>query len=197
MVANAGGCDAYPYTDGINVESVPGGTKILATASVGVSFDDIDSINDSRQEAELSAKAAIVKFLTEEIKSDEVISKAVNETKSMSGESKQALRKETIQRVKVLQNSAKGLLRGVVKLGECYTKGREIRVSVGIKPETINQAGDLAGATNKSLNNQPTPQVGSASGSKAASPGNQSGLGEKRPLQGVDDYSQTDRLKAF
>jgi hypothetical protein len=115
----------------------------------------------------------------------------------MSGDSKQALRKETIQRVKLLQNSAKGLLRGVVKLGECYTKGREIRVSVGIKPETINQAGDLASTTNKSLNSQPTPHSASTSAPGTNGPASQSGLGEKRPLQGVDDFSHTERLKNF
>ena len=41
---SAKGCDAHPYADGISVEDVQGGTKILSTASATVSFDDVDTV---------------------------------------------------------------------------------------------------------------------------------------------------------
>ena len=138
--ACAAGCDNYPYTEGINVEDVQGGTKILATASAIVSFDDVAAIKDARDEALLEAKAQISHFLSEGIKSDAVTTKAVSETKSMQGANKENVRKEVIERVKKLQSSSQALLRGVVPLADCYTKGSEVRVTVGIKPATIKQA---------------------------------------------------------
>mgnify|MGYP006266812507 FL=1 len=199
------GCDAYPYSDGINVEDVKGGTKIVATASSSVSFDDIDSIKDAKDEALLEAKAAISKFLTEDIKSDEKVSRVINETKSMSGQSKQALRTEVKNRVKTLSNSSQALLRGVVPLGDCYTKGREVRVTVGIKPETIASAGNLAGGISKSVSEQPTatstkPAATSANKPKSnanVKPGTQKDLGDLQPLQDMDSYSNSKRLDNF
>ena len=196
MAQTAGGCEAYPYTFGINVEDVKGGTKILATASAAVSFDDVDSIRDARDEALLEAKALISKFLSEGIKSDETINKAVNETKSMSGDKKEVVRKEVIERIKRLSSSSQALLRGVVPLGECYTKARELRVSVGIKPETIAQAGNLAGGMSKSLAVQPTPSAMSNKKSQNNIPANAQS-GTSRDLQNVDSYSNTERLNKF
>lgn len=196
MAQSVGGCDNYPYTFGINVEDVTGGTKILATASATVSFDDVDSIRDARDEALLEAKALISKFMSEGIKSDETINKAVNETKSMSGDKKEVVRKEVIERIKRLSSSSQALLRGVVPLGECYTKARELRVSVGIKPETIAQAGNLAGGISKSLAVQPTPSAMSNQKSHDNIPANAQS-GTSRDLQNVDSYSNTKRLNKF
>lgn len=193
VIANAAGCEAYPYTDGINIEAVPGGDKILATASAAVSFDDADSVKDAKDEATLLAKAEISKFLTETISSDEMLTKAVNETKSMSGNAKAVERKETIERIKTLRNSSQALLRGVVVLGDCYTKGYEVRVSVGVKPETINAAGNLAGGISNSVANTPTPLTGSAN---APAPSASTGAAVTPP-KGVESYSNTDRLNKF
>lgn len=174
----AAGCDDYPYTDGLNIEDVQGGTKILATASSGITFDDIDSVRDARDEAILEAKAQISRFLTETIQSDETINKAVNETKSLSGNGKAAQRQEVVERVKKLRNTSSALLRGVVMLAECHTQGREVRVSVGIKPETIRSAGNVAGSMGNSLlGNAPAVPV--------------------IPSEGVESYSHTKRLKNF
>lgn len=196
MAQSGGGCETYPYTFGINIEDIKGGTKILATASAAVSFDDVDSVRDARDEALLEAKALISKFMSEGIKSEEVINKVVNETKSMSGDKKEVLRKETVERVKRLSSSSQALLRGVVPLGECYTKARELRVSVGIKPETIAQAGNLAGGMSKSLSAQPTPSSMNSQKSNNNMPATtQSGV--SRDLQNVDSYSNTERLNKF
>ena len=50
-------CNDYPFTQGINVEDVDGGIRIIATAEVTVSFDDINSIKDARDEATLKPRA--------------------------------------------------------------------------------------------------------------------------------------------
>jgi len=178
--ASAANCDDYPNSIGINIEDVQGGTKIVATAGVSVSFDDVDSVNDARDEATLEAKAMISKFMSEGIKSVEQVKRAVQETKSMQGDAKDALRKEVIERVKILSNSSQALLRGAVPLGSCYTKGREFRMSVGIKPETIKSAGNLAAGV---AGTNPTP------------PG--AGPSNGQTLKSVDGYSDTTGLKNF
>lgn len=190
-------CADYPYSDGINVEEVEGGTKILATASASVSFDDIDSIKDAREEAEMEAKAAISKFLTEDIKTDSNITKVVNESKSTNGEQSERTRTELIERVKRLSNSSQALLRGVVPLGDCYTKGREVRVSVGMKPETIRAAEKTAGAISNSIAAQPTPTAGNTNPSGPSQGIAPQGSGGSQPLRSMDGYSNTDRLKNF
>ena len=196
MIAFGAGCEDYPYSDGINIEDVAGGTKILATATTSVSFDDPDSIRDAKDEAKLLAKAEISKFLSETIGSDEAVAKAVNETKSMTGSGKDNVRKEVIDRVKVLRNSSQALLRGVVQLGDCYTKGQEVRVSVGLKPETINSAGNAAGSISSSVAANPVPTAGVSQ--PTTSPPSDAGFGaNKTPLQGVDSHSNTSKLKNF
>ncbi len=180
--AKAAGCESYPYSDGINVEAVQGGVKIISTASSSVSFDDIDSVKDAQEESQLEAKAAIARFLNEGIKSDQMITRAVNETKSMSGAGKENVRNESIERVKQLRSSSQALLRGVVPLGDCYTKGKIVRFSVGLKPETIDAAGKAAGAMQGSTSSSNSPG--------AVNP-------TLEPIDGVDGYSNDDRLKKF
>lgn len=190
-------CENYPYISGEqDVQGVQGGTKILATAGVSVAMDDIDSINDAREEATIEAKALIAKFLNEDISSDSKIDKIVNESKQADGQSVKVDRKELIIRVKSLRNSAQALLRGVVTLGSCYTKGRELRVTVGLKPETIKSAQNLAGTINDSMSKQPTPRSGASNRQSSGSSGS-SGSGVSQPLRGMDGHSSSDKLKTF
>jgi len=174
------GCNDYPYSDGINVEDVAGGTKILATSSVSVTLDDVDSVQDARDEATMEAKSLISKFMSEDINSDEVVNRVVRESKVSTAEGKSATREELVVRIKTLRNSSSALLRGAVTLGDCYTPGRELRVSVGIKPETIRSAERLSGSISGSVNNQQTVPDAEGEG-----------------LQNVDGYSNTKALEKF
>ena len=109
--AHGASCDDYPYTDGINIEDVAGGTKILATSSVSVTFDDVDSVQDARDEATMEAKSLISKFMSEDIMSDEMVNRVVAESKVATAEGKTATREELVIRVKTLRNSSQALLR--------------------------------------------------------------------------------------
>ena len=190
-------CANYPYGSGeTDVQDVQGGTRILATAGVSVAMDDIDSIHDAREEATIEAKALIAKFLNEDISSDSKIDKIVNESKQSDGQSVKIDRKELVSRVKSLRNSAKALLRGVVTLGSCYTKGRELRVTVGLKPETIKSAENLAGSIKSSVSKEPTLRSGTSTGQGSAS-SESSGSGASQPLRGMDGHSNSDKLKTF
>jgi hypothetical protein len=188
-VCYSAGCDDYPYSQGIVPEPVQSGLRLLSTASVSVSFDDIDAIKDARDEATLEAKGQISEFLSEGIKSELEINKVVNESKSMQGEDKANVRKETIDRLKRLAGSSSSLLRGVLPLGECYTKGKELRVTVGIKPETIKWAENLSG---KMSNAPVAPGTNQDEEAQKAAPQSPRG-----GLTGVDSYSNTSGLNKF
>lgn len=190
-------CANYPFNEGIEVQDVKGGTKILATAQVSVSMDDIDSIKDAREEATIEAKAMIAKFLTEDIKSESKIDKVVKESKQSDGQTVKVDRNELITRVKSLSNSAQALLRGVVPLGSCYTKAREFRVTVGLKPETIKSAENLAGSISNSVNNQPTQKNSSTNNKPNTSGTTNSTGGASQPLREMDGHSDTEKLNKF
>lgn len=179
-------CRDYPLKGATkDVEQTPSGFKIVATGDATVNFDDVAVVRDAREEAELEAKAIISKFLSEGIRSDSEVERTVRESVSMQGEAKTATRNEAIKRIKTLRNSSQALLRGVQVLGGCYTPGKEVRVTVGLKPETIAAAEAIAGQVSGSSSRQGTP--GAASASQPAP----SGLNRK------DGYSDTERLKKF
>ena len=193
-----GSCTDYPLRMGKDVETTETGLKITATGDAPVSFDDVSAVRDARDEAEIEAKNLIVKFLTEEISSDNSITRTVNESSSMQGEQKTAQRQEAISRVKTLRQSANALLRGVVVLGSCYTPGKEYRVTVGIKPELIKQAEELAGNIQQSIQRQPTPT--SQNTGRSSSRDTSSGSGTPSPSTSInrqEGFSDTDRLKKF
>ncbi len=190
-------CAGYPYLSGKEVESTGTGLKILATAAAPVSFSDVSSVRDAREEAELEAKAMIAKFLAEEIKSDSAISRTVNESISMRGESKEAVRNETVQRLRTLRNSAQALLRGVVILGGCHTPGSEVRVTVGLKPETTAAAETISGQISGSISRQPAPGQGTAVPTAAKQDPAAGSPSAVAPVNRSGGYSDTDRIRKF
>jgi hypothetical protein len=174
-------CSAYPYRDGIDPDMLAQ-NKYVATATASVSFDDIDAVKDARDEATMEAKATLSKFFTEEIFNDQAVNRLVGESKKMSGAGKENVRNETITRTKALRNHTQGLLKGVMQIGDCYTKGSEVRVTVGVKEESILAAEGGAGRMNSSS---------TGAGSKNTS------SGVKQPLNGVDEVSNSVNVKKF
>ena len=199
-LAFAGSCAEYPYTVGGAPEFIDEQHyKFLFTSSVAVNFDDITAINEAREEATMEAKAGIAKLMSETIKSDAAINKIIGDQVTLQGEQKTAQRKEAKESLKKLVNNTQALLRGVIPLGDCYTKGEEMRVTVGIKPESILQAEKIAGSISNSVNAVPAPKT---SDTKAASPssattGSSIGNGVVQPLKGSDGFSNTERLRNF
>ena len=82
-----------------------------------------------------------------------------------------------------LRNSTVALLRGVVTLGSCYTPGEYVRVTVGIKPETIAQARKMSGQINRS------PGSGASNGYVKPQPSGS--------LNNMGGYSDDQRLYDF
>jgi hypothetical protein len=200
----AASCDDYRYSDGMSVEESNGGPKIFATSSVAISFDDISSINSAREEATIEAKSKIGSFLNDGIKNDATIDKVIEESANIKSDSQSTERKANTKELKTtlkkLQSSSQALLRGVVPLADCYTKGKELRVTVGIKPETINHAANLATAMGNSLSTQPTPNASNTQSNSGTS-NNENQLKANgtngNNLRSSEGFSNSSRLDNF
>jgi hypothetical protein len=88
-----------------------------------------------------------------------------------------------------IRNSSQSLLKGVLKLGECYTKGEFVRVTVGLKPETIA----MAAMTEESINQASTVSSASETASNASDV-NSSSTGN---LNQTKSFSNSSNLSDF
>lgn len=156
----AADCSDYTFGRGIDYQLVDNSEipKILSTA-VAVPFSvDAEDVNDAYIEAEIQAKAQIVKLMEELISSDTKIDEEARKISQIQDD----YRTTKVERNKVvlskISSSANAVLRGVIHLGDCHTPGREVRVTVGIKPETLAVATGLASGIGTSLSDVNTPK---------------------------------------
>jgi hypothetical protein len=188
--ANAEDCSTYPLTDGLSVEATSsGGTKFMSTATATVLIDDTDEVIDALREAELYAKANISNFLNETIQNDQSLTKAVNTSVKIVGDQKEITKEMVKTQLVSIRNSSQSLLKGVLKLGECYTKGEFVRVTVGLKPETIA----MAAMTEESINQASTVSSASETASNASDV-NSSSTGN---LNQTKSFSNSSNLSDF
>jgi hypothetical protein len=192
--AFAAGCDDYPKPVGLDPEALLN-MKWIATAAVPVSFDDVSAINDARTEATIAAKAMIAETLTNSAKRHDTVERAIEESSSMRDQSKDTVRNELVRRMTTLSSSAEALLRGAIVIGDCYTKGREYRVTIGIKPETIQAAEELAQTTSGSVATVPAPTTVPQRGQPQGKPG--AAPAPRDPLSSMDGFSNTQGLTKF
>ena len=141
------GCDAYPYqpADSIIEFGEAGQFKIVTTGAASVDFDDVSSLQEARREAELIAKRTLAEYINQQLSSEDKIERQIDSARSLlKGEDGSTVTTAQRQEVKTQLTSinarADVVLRGVALLGSCYTKGQEVRVTVGIKSETVANA---------------------------------------------------------
>ena len=171
--AFATSCDVYPQSIGQTVIDTPAGIKIFSTAQASVPLDDADLQMEAITEATMLAKASIVSFIKETISMNCKTNSDLRSSINITAEGKSV----DVEKVKTiicsLENSTSGLLRGAVTLGDCYTPGQYVRVTVGIKPETIAQAGQISdqinqkpgnGTTNRFIKPQPRGSLNNMGG---------------------------------
>ena len=184
QAAFAEDCSDYPYSKGVNVVLVDDGTKILSTAMTSVLFDDMDLYVDALEEAELEAKTSISKFLEEEVAKSCTTDKSIISLVNISNQDGVALKTADATKVKStlcrMSSTTQSVLRGAVVIGSCYTPGEQVRVTVGIKPETTAAAKELSNSMEKSINYSDSSEQTNGS-----------------TLTSVDGYSNTDQLSEF
>lgn len=177
--AFAGSCEDYPRRRGLEYEEVENGIKILSTASAAVPVDDIDVESAAYDEAKLLAKQEIVYFMSEIVSANDNLANEMMTKIKINGESrsKSVDIEKAKKQIKKVGSNAKELIKGAIVIASCYTPGKELRVTMGIKPGTISAAEKLKGSIkgDPSLNNF----------------SNSSGLNN------VGGYSDTKRLNSF
>lgn len=144
------GCDLYTYQpDDTLIEfSEDGKFKIVTTAAVYVDFDDGSVVQSAIREAELIGKRVIAEYINQQLSSEDAIETQIKNSRSLgsaNGASKltSAQRDEVKTQLSVINTRSDAILKGVSKLGSCYTKGHQVRVTVGIKSETVANAEKL------------------------------------------------------
>lgn len=172
--ALAGSLSELP--DGAAIKLLPdGGFQVTAIGTGTYDFNDPDDINGARKEAEMKAKAAIAKFLNEDIKTEEGFAEASKKAKTSTSDGTNTTTSVSKTSVKetmtAIQNSASALLSGVVVLKaekEAAGEGGTYRVQVGVSSKTTQAAGAAAGAM--SAPGASTPAGGSSGAEADATP---------------------------
>jgi hypothetical protein len=189
-------CANYPYQPSENVVEFDDvkNFKIVSTASVSVDFDDASELMSARREAELMAKRSIAEYINQQLTSEDSISSEINKsktrTKALNGTPVSSVQRDEVKKqISSINTRSDTVLKGVVPIGNCYTKGKEVRVTVGIKSETFNNS-NVLGA-----------KMGEGAASSYGS--SRKNVGEKGPKvlvpedSGTNSYSSDNQLKKF
>ncbi len=84
------------------------------------------------------------------------------------------------KQIKKISSNAEALIKGATVIGDCYTPGKVLRVTIGIKPETISAAEKLKNSMKRNSN--------SSNSNSFSNPGG---------LNNMEGYSNTDWLNSF
>ena len=139
-----GTCADYKYKGKQSkIEPTEKGLKIVTTAQASVLADDADLVDMAMEEAEASARTAVQQFIKTEIDSRTDFSNRAVQNITLNDKGKKFDVEKTKSQLKEMSLAAAGLQRGVIPLGSCYTPGKFVRVTVGVKPETVLAAGNM------------------------------------------------------
>ena len=144
----AASCENYPAEIGAVVTPTINGPKVVSTAQISVPFDDADEIVDAYSEARSEAKAQISDFLNTKIareckRNTKKFSNAIMSlNESGEGRKEIEITKSKDMLCKSIESTS-SLLRGVSDVGRCYTPGKFVMVTIGIKPSTVAEVNKL------------------------------------------------------
>tara|TARA_Y100001968_G_C19423514_1_gene753095 strand:+ start:1382 stop:2014 length:633 start_codon:yes stop_codon:yes gene_type:complete len=147
----AEGCSDYPYV-AMETKFIPQGDGLFSlqvTQEASVRADSQSQKIRALKIAQLKGEQAISKFIKQELEGKESFSSASveNVVQNPNGEDWEI--EEAIELFESVSASSKNLIRGIVPLGSCYEPGKYVRVTIGIKPETIMAAGNAEATSNK------------------------------------------------
>ena len=172
----ASDCSQYKYKQGQSkIEPVEGGgLKIIMTSQASVLADDTDLVEMAMEEAKMKGRNEIAKFMKNEIAGKDEFSTKMVQDVIINPEGKDFNVNKVKEQLKTMAESVDGIVRGIVPLGSCYQPGKFVRVTMGIKPETIAAAGNMDATSNKpftgydtSTNSSPSDDPNSTEGSAA------------------------------
>lgn len=157
--------------------------RIRSTGEAELEFGDRKDIRIATQKAQLRAKANIAKFLSERIKSDEVMSEMINSMTNTNGKNKEANRETIESYTENISSSAEALLKGVIVTKTDVNKDEKVvSVEMGLSPKTMN----VADVINRGLK---TDSTESSSQSGNVSSEIESGVGrEVKKIKNYDNF---------
>jgi hypothetical protein len=149
-VAYSQSCESYPYqplSDEIIFEE-NGKFKLIFTSSVLLDFDDPSEVMSARREANLKARRGLAEYINQNLSSqdkiDEEIRTSRTNAKTEKGVAISKVERDSVKtKLTGISSKSDAVLKGVIAIGSCLTKGREVRVTVGIKSDTIENAEKL------------------------------------------------------
>jgi len=163
-------CADYPYVP-MQTKFVPkadGTFSLQMTQEASVRADSQSQKTRALKIAQLRAEQSVSKWIKQELEGkDEFSTEAVEESvENADGVDWNV--EEATTFIETVAASSKNLISGIIPIGSCYEPGKYVRVTVGIKPETMAAAANASATFNK-------PAAGySTSTNAASSPSNSS-----------------------
>lgn len=167
--ANAIAADPSPveFKDptGVEIVFLPDGSDWLRIKSRGESdllIGDNRDVMDAYRKATLKAKAEIVKFMNEKLKTAETMDEMTKTMTENNGQSQSVNRKTMETLTTSINNSAEAILKGVLTIEQSVDKVAKVaRVTVGVSRKSMKVADGLSNAIKT---DQSTPQNRSVGG---------------------------------
>lgn len=147
--------------DGVSLAMAEDGSYQIFARGTGIyDFDDEDDRQEAIQEATQKAKAALSKFISEQIASDESLDNLASKVKSLSkngGVTSESVSKEQVKKTGLaIRNSSQAILTGAITLMSKRIPGRgdsgTYQVTIGVSSTTIEAAEQISNAMTDSLN---------------------------------------------
>lgn len=167
--------------DGVSIEVLSdGGWRIYGKGTGTYDLNDADEIRQGTKDAELRAKAAISKFLSEKIQSEEAVINLSLKVKNLNsgvgpkGESNIQVSKTDAQtRIEVIRSQSSAILAGVITLETKKTpmgNGGTISVILGVSAKSIALSAQVGKSLKEGLSGRSSAQsVHGSDGAKPAS----------------------------
>jgi len=184
-------CSDYLYKPGQSkIEPVEGGgIKIVVTSQVSVLEDDTDLEEMAREEAKSKGRNEIAKFMKTKISGKDDFSTRMVQNVLINPKGKKYDVTKVKEQLKTMSENVEGVVRGIVPIGSCYQPGKYVRVTMGIKPETIAAAGNMDATSNKPFSGYDTST--NSSDSSSSNPSNNNGSTDRKmqPFNTMPGYS--------
>ena len=134
--------------------------------------------------AQLRAEQSVSKWIKQELEGKESFSTEAVEEAVENADGVDWNLEEASTFIETVAASSKNLVSGIIPIGSCYEPGKYVRVTVGIKPETMAAAAKAAkaSATVNSILNKPAS--GNSTETNESSPDNSSNSVEGASSQG-------------
>ncbi len=162
-------CETYQEMIGVRTEVTEDGSfRTFSTVAVPVPIDRSAVVIQATKRAQILAKGQIVKFMEDDVSDackDDDLNK-INNVLSTTGDgvSENYDFDSSIETLCSVSTRARDFVRGARKVGECYTPGQELKITLGVSPKTVSAAQSLKEMMSK-------PQSGSSSSSTSSPSG--------------------------